>query len=107
MRIVNCTPHELKLVRPDGSPVTLPKPSGPVARVASTSTVVGEVDGVPLFRASFGAVENLPAEEAGVVLVVSALVRAACPTRSDLASPGELVRDAGGNVIGARGLVVA
>jgi len=107
MRIINCTPHELKLFRPDGSVVTIPKPSGPAARVAATNTVVGEVDGIPLFRTVFGAVENLPAEEAGVIVVVSALVRAACPARTDLASPGELVRDAGGNVTGARGLVVA
>lgn len=107
MRIINCTPHELKLFRPDGSVVTIPKPSGPAARVAATNTVVGEIDGVPLFHTSFGAVESLPSPEEGVLLVVSLLVRAACPTRKDLASPGELVRDAGGNVTGARGLVVA
>jgi hypothetical protein len=50
-----------------------------------------------------GEVTDLPAAEAGVLLVVSALVAGAAK-RSDVYSPGELIRDAGGNVIGARGL---
>lgn len=48
--------------------------------------------------------EELPAEEAGVALVVSALVRLAVPHRRDVFSPGELVRGTDGQPVGCRGL---
>lgn len=100
-RFVNLTPHAVVVV---GGP-TLP-PSGSVARCASASVPAGEHGGVALSRVTFGAVEGLPDPEAGVVFVVSALVRAAVPGRSDVASPGDLVRDAAGAVVGCRNLVV-
>lgn len=104
MKIVNCTPHALNIVTAHGT-VTV-APSGTVARCSQTSTPAGEVNGVPLSRTTFGAVVDLPEPVEGVILVVSALVRAALPSRTDLASPGELVRDAAGNVIGCKGLIV-
>ena len=100
-RFVNLTPHAVVVV---GGP-TLP-PSGSVARCASSSTPAGEHGGVGLVRTVFGAVKGLPEPEAGVIFVVSALVRAAVPGRSDVASPGDLVRDAAGAVVGCRNLVV-
>lgn len=100
-RFVNLTPHAVVVV---GGP-TLP-PSGSVARCSSTSVPAGEHGGVALSRVSFGAVEGLPDPEEGVLFVVSALVRAAVPGRSDVASPGDLVRDAAGAVVGCRNLVV-
>ncbi len=100
-RFVNLTPHAVTVV---GGP-TLP-PSGQVARCSQTSTPAGEHGGVALSRVVFGAVEGLPEPEPGVVFVVSALVRAAVPGRSDVASPGELVRNEAGQPVGCRGLVV-
>lgn len=105
MRIVNCTPHELHLVRPDNTVLVLPKPAGPAARMTETKVVIGQVDGVPILKCQYGAVENLPPQEEGVLLVVSMLVRSACPDRSDLVSPGDLVRDSAGVIIGSRGLI--
>lgn len=61
---------------------------------------------MPLSRTSYGAVEGLPEPKAGVIYIVSALVRAAVPGRLDVASPGELVRDAAGAVVGCKGLSV-
>lgn len=98
---VNLTPHSVTVV--DGP--TLP-PSGSVARCSSTSTPAGEHGGVNLVRTVFGAVEGLPDPVSGVVYVVSALVRAAVPHRTDVASPGDLVRNEAGQVVGCRNLVV-
>lgn len=104
MSLVNLTPHTLNLVVSDRT-VSVP-PSGAVARCAQVSAPAGEVDGVPLVSVSYGEVQGLPEPSDGVTFVVSALVRAAVPHRHDVASPGDLVRDAGGNVVGCRNLVV-
>ena len=76
------------------------------ARCKTVNSPAGDADGVPLSRVSYGTVEGLPEPAEGTLFVVSALVRSAVPGRSDVASPGDLVRDAGGNVIGCRGLVI-
>ncbi|MEI7836807.1 MAG: hypothetical protein WCK05_10420 [Planctomycetota bacterium] len=101
MSFINLTPHAIVLV---GGPTLTP--SGVVARCATTSTPAGEHEGVPLVRTVYGVVEGLPEHSAGVVYVVSALVRSAVPSRNDVASPGDLVRDAAGAVVGCKGLVI-
>lgn len=100
-RFVNLTPHPITIV--NGPTVA---PSGQLARCASQSVPAGEHGGVALSRVTFGAVEGLPDPEPGVLYIVSALVRAAIPTRSDVASPGDLCRDEKGAVIGCKGLTV-
>lgn len=102
MRFVNLTPHAVRVVDGIGE---IP-PSGVVARCATTSTPAGSAGGIALVRTTFGAVECLPDAEEGTIFVVSALVRAAVPNRGDVASPGDLVRDASGSVIGCRNLIV-
>lgn len=101
MEIVNLTPHAIVIV--NGATFA---PSGQVARCATTSSPAGEHGGIALVRTSYGEVVGLPAPAEGVLYVVSALVRAALPGRSDVASPGDLVRDESGNVVGCRNLVV-
>ena len=102
-KLVNMTPHTVKLVNDFG---ILEMPSAGVARVSSTQEELGRVVGVPLVRATFGEVTGLPAPEEGTMYVVSAMVRAALPGRTDLASPGDLVRDEAGQVIGCKSLIV-
>ena len=105
MRITNLTPHSLTLVGDNGTLVV--PPSGDIARLAVSRTAIAPVtiDGVtlPISLPVMGEVEGLPAAVHGVILVVSALVAGAV-NRQDVMSPGELIRDSGGNVIGARGL---
>jgi hypothetical protein len=106
--MINLTPHAINIVGFNGEVTTIP-PSGKVARVKSTQTLAGNKAGIPLYFVEFGAVEDLPNESAipfGVEYIVSGMVRAACPNRRDLASPGDLVRDDKGNVVGCRGLIV-
>ncbi len=103
MAFVNLTPHAIVVVVPSGT-TTIPA-SGTLARCKTVNVPVGEVDGVPVGRVTYGDVEGLPAPQEGTYYVVSALVRAAVPGRSDVLSPGDLVRDAAGQVVGCRGLV--
>ena len=100
---VNLTPHTIVIVAGEAH-ITI-APSGAVARVASRSEVVGEVDGVTVTRQVLGAVEGLPPFDENVTLLVSAMVRAAEPDRADLMSPGELVRNEAGQPIGCRNLI--
>ncbi len=108
-RCVNLTPHEVAIVGEDGR-VTAYFPHrsvDPIARVEQTRVLVGSTlaeGGVSVFRTSYGEVTGLPAQQQGVGLIVSAMVRMALPGRRDLFSPGELVRDADGKVVGCRGL---
>jgi DNA polymerase-3 subunit gamma/tau len=101
--IVNLTPHPLNLRRVDGEVLTVP-PSGTVARVAETREQLGQLAGLSVTRASYGAVENLPAPQAGKIYVVSALVLAAVPGRPDVFAPGPAIRDSEGKIVGAEGL---
>lgn len=102
MELKNFTPHPLALHGPEGImnlPVSGSAPRLDVARVS-----LGTLAGLPLVRSAMGNVQGLPAQEPGVVLVVSALVAEAAPERTDLAYPGEAIRDGAGRVVGARGL---
>jgi hypothetical protein len=98
---INATPHDITIVLADGSTRVFPK-SGNIARVAQTSAIVETVDGISISTVNFGAVTGLPDAAIGVRVIVSALVKSAAP-RFDLVSPGELVRDGNGVVIGAKG----
>lgn len=106
-KLVNLTPHAIVLMVGDVN-ITIP-PSGIVARCATTRTQVDvlTVDGVqiPVNQIGFGAVQDLPAPQDGVLFVVSSLVaNAAKGYRSDLLTVDDAVRDAGGNIIGCRAL---
>lgn len=105
----NLTPHTISLVIPSGDVFTI-EPSGAVARCQTVQTPTGELTGggagAPLVHVEYGEVTGLPAPAGGTLYIVSALVRSALPERLDLASPGDLVRDGLGNVIGCRNLVV-
>jgi hypothetical protein len=103
VKLINLTPHTVKLVNELG---VLELYSQGVARVSSTQTEVGRVIGVPVVKATFGEVTGLPEPVEGTMYVVSALVRGALPNRTDLASPGDPVRDEAGNVVGAKSLIV-
>lgn len=106
MNLRNFTPHDVNLVT-DADVLTLP--SEGVARVSmsnedrGTLTLSNGAD-FPLSVSTLGEVTGLPEEVPGTYLLVSGMVRAACPTRMDLLSPGELVRDDKGRVQGCTSL---
>ena len=98
-KFVNLTPHTINEVV---TGLEIP-PSGTVARVAASSTVVDNINGVPIYTTTYGDVVGLPDSQPGVYYVVSGAVLAARPDRKDLLAPGELVRDNNGQPIGCKG----
>ena len=105
MLLKNFTPHNVVVIVNESKIVI---PSDGIARVTETKTVAPsiDVDGVTVetFVSAFGEVENLPPQEEGIMVIVSALVASAAKGRDDLLVPGELVRDDGGNIVGCKSL---
>ena len=105
MLLKNFTPHNVVIVMNETKIVI---PSDGIARVTEAKTVAPsiDVDGVIVetFKSSFGEVENLPPQEEGVMVIVSAMAADAAKDRNDLLVPGELVRDNDGNIIGCKSL---
>ena len=106
---LNLTPHPLNVKSVDGEYVTIP-PSGDVARVVYDHFPPEQVriDSHEIAVSVAGApreIVGLPNPEEGVVLIVAKAVADAAPRhRGDLMSPGRLIRDADGTVIGCDGL---
>ena len=105
MQIINCTPHQIDVIREDGTVLSI-KASGIVPRCSQTEVKVTSIDGIAITRQTFGEVVNLPEERPEVFLVVSRMVAAAVKGRKDLLVPGPLVRDEKGQPCGCRGLSV-
>lgn len=106
-RIVNLTPHEIALVGSDGViAIRIPKPSAETAipRIATNRLEADRAGKVGVFITTYGKAEELPPPQAGVYLIVSGLLASALPERTDLLAPGELVRDADGKPVGAKGV---
>ena len=106
MKLKNFTPHNVVIVINDERKIVIP--SDGIARVTEVKTVAPsiDVDGaiIETFKSSFGEVENLPPQEDGVMVIVSAMAASAAKDRNDLLVPGELVRDNDGNIIGCKSL---
>lgn len=60
MKIINLTPHEIKILDENGNVIAVFPPSGKVARVCVKRKKVGEIDGIPVYANKFGEVEGLP-----------------------------------------------
>lgn len=100
MQFVNLTPHTINIIGA-GSSI---EPSGSVARISQSREIVGIVEDILITALKTGTIQGLPLPRPGVLFIVSALVRKEVPERSDVLSPGDLVRDEQGHVIGCQGL---
>ena len=107
---VNLTPHALNVKCLDGSTLVLPPSKDGAARVIYDRLPPEQVSiaGHEIAVAVAGSpreIIGLPEPEEGVVYIVAKAVADAAPTsRGDLMSPGRLLRDAEGKVIGCDGL---
>ena len=83
--IKNLTPHRISIMVGDRK---IDFESEGIARVASTSTVVGQYFGVPITAHELGEVEGLPDKESDVIYIVSGMVLDALKgSRNDVVSP--------------------
>ena len=100
---INLTPHDITVLLPNNDKRVF-KHDGTVARVSTTTELVSSsAEEIPVYTVVYGKVIGLPEPVKNTRFIVSAMVKNAVPQRTDLVSPGELVRDANGNVIGCRG----
>lgn len=118
-KIVNLTPHDINIIDENGDITATFPPSGTVARVARQSRHLRDIETpqgtIPLYEAVYGDVVDLPTpdpypetNDPDTYYIVSRMVVDALGPSdidiSDLLTPGELVRDDQGNIIGCRGL---
>lgn len=106
----NLTPHALNVRALDGSTLVLPPSSDGAARVVydrlppEQTNIAGHEVQIAV-AGSPREIIGLPDPEPGVVYVVAKAVADAAPAgRGDLVSPGRLLRDEDGTVIGCDGL---
>lgn len=93
-RLLNLTPHPIRLVTIDGHLVQLPAPNDPVPRIAAPTpppsllhTTIGVFNWHQMTTPP--TVLGLPDQQAGVLLVVSRPVALAAPDRPDLIVPDQ------------------
>jgi hypothetical protein len=104
-RLMNLTPHAVRLLDEHGTTLTELPPAGIPARRAEQLRADGTLNGrIPVVRLTYGPLEDMPEPAPGTWYVVSRLIADACPDRDDLLVPVSLVRDASGNPIGCRAL---
>lgn len=105
-KFLNLTPHPVKVYDEVGTLVLdlAPAPNMRTPRVMQVNEKAGDVEGVPVFKPTFGAVTNLPPKQDGTIYIVSRMVKQAVPDRADVLCPGAPLRDADGVICGARGL---
>lgn len=105
MKIINLTPHEVKLVDDKGAVKKVFPESGKFIRLVENTSIIEkmEYDGVtiPYTRTTMGAADYLPPEVPGVQYIVSRSVAEAL-RRNDLVFPNQILRNGSGNIVGCR-----
>ena len=108
MIILNLTPHPIHVVERVQDTDTVVRTYNPVfppARLVAMEVADQPLpDGTPTTRTVFGRPVGLPDFSEGTMLIVSQLVKTACPDRTDLLVPSSVVRSSDGTIIGCRSL---
>ena len=106
MEFINLTPHTINLITESGKKV-IPA-SGVIARVEQTTTLVREIDGIPVVQSHWGDILDLPDPKEDTLYIVSAMVANAAKAKGriqDVVCPGDFVRNDAGQIQGARNLM--
>ena len=104
MSIINLTPHGVNL-KIAGKMVEIP--SSGLARCACNESKVGEVDGIAIYRNSYGEVTGLPEPQKDTIYIVSRIVAEALRgSRNDVYIVTKTIRNSDGQIVGAEGLAV-
>lgn len=104
MKVINLTPHTIKVVNDANEVIREYPASGMVARAATIAETVGNIDGIPVKHIAFGEVQGLPDPQDGVVYLVSMVVAQAVK-RPDVIAPdtGPTAYRENGQIVGVRG----
>ena len=104
-KIINLTPHSVKIVGENGE-IVAEYPSQGTCRVTPTFKKVGELNGTPVFKTTFGETQGLPEPDGETIFIVSMVVAQANPKRTDIVSPntspGSEVRNDDGTILGVK-----
>ena len=108
-QLINLTPHAVTMCDGVGNIIQKIEASGDVARLSTVTVPVGSINGIPVTSTKFGDITGLPPQchiksKEFIFYIVSQLVKTACPHRTDLLVPAEVVRDTEGNIIGCKSL---
>jgi len=103
-KIVNLTPHSVRLVRKGEPDRVWDSPKIPLPRLVEEIEDREPIDGVPINCKKYGKCENLPALQEGVYYIVSGLIAQAM-RRADLLIPNT-IRDEKGQIIGCDSFAV-
>ena len=111
MYVINRTPHHVEIRTPDGN-ISV-RPSGIVARVATTEESLPWVGSIPIVRRTFGKVEGIDGIPEEAICIVSSLVLEAakaqgCADRLYAPDTGPTaIRDESGQIVAVTRLVGA
>lgn len=100
--LVNLTPHAINIIF--GNETKTVEPSGTIARVSMTQELINTIDGIPVYRNTYGKPEGLPEPEENTYYIVSALLAQAVPERKDVLITSNPIRDPEGRIIGCGAL---
>ncbi|MBR8744488.1 hypothetical protein [Nocardiopsis sp. MG754419] len=106
MRVINLTPHEVRVVDAQARVIRTWQSAPRPARVETDRVRLHVLDGIPLLSEERTRAANLPDPEDGVWYIVSSVVSSAHPERRDLLVPSDLVRDGKGVVTACRSFVI-
>lgn len=102
INLINLTPHPVNFVTADGDQVDV-APEGIIARLEQHDVLSRWVGRIPVYKTEYGQVQNLPDPQPDTIYIVSGMVLSQVPERDDVLSPGALIRNDAGQVVGAGG----
>ena len=104
--IINLTPHTITIAAPKTTIIV--KPSGIITRAQQKHTLVKTIDNIPIYKTTFGKVQDLPAPQPNTIYIVSSIVaiaiKAQHPDRKDIFIPVDFLRDNNGTIIACQAL---
>jgi len=116
IKILNLTPHDINIFDPSGENIIkVYEKSGITARVNTIRQYFTKIDGVPVYRISYGNIEGIPKYEPDTYIIVSLIVAQALilvnsPWIGHIlvpdTSPEGVVRDKNGRILGVKGFQI-
>lgn len=102
--IINLTPHAVTFFAQDGETVLNTIPSSGIAIAEQKKENIGVINGIPVWKTSYGKVDGLPSPQENTIYIVPVLTAQAASGRDDLFIVDDLVRDPSGQILGYKAL---